>query len=77
MLSKMKSMLVTLGTLPYYRFFNQNTYAPITRIAKIVTSEESDEDIVSVLTHWRTRKLYELHFIQVAVSWYCHTVSKN
>jgi len=70
MLSKTQSMLVNLGTLPYYRFFNQNTYAPIIRIAKIVTNEESDEEIVGVLTYWRTRKLYEMHFIQVAVSWY-------
>ena len=67
MLSKMQSIIVNLGTLPYYRFFNQNTYTPIVRIAKIVTNEESDQEIVSVLRHWRSRKIHEMHFIQVAV----------
>jgi len=60
--------IVSLGTLPYYRFFRQNTLFPILHIVKRVRRGDSEAEMVKIITHWRERKLYELQFIQVAVS---------
>lgn len=66
-ISHTKHSVVTLGTLPYYRFFHQNTLSPILHIAKCAQQGHSNTDLVRIITSWRDRKLYELHFIQVAV----------
>jgi hypothetical protein len=63
-----KQSVVAAGTLPYYRFFRQNTLLPIQHIVKCVQRGDSNLEMVKILTNWRERKLYELHFIQVAVS---------
>lgn len=54
-------------TLPYYRFYRQNTLIPIQAIAKSVENGESTEMIVDRLNRWRDRKLHEFQFVQVAV----------
>ncbi|KAH7342726.1 hypothetical protein BKA65DRAFT_595791 [Rhexocercosporidium sp. MPI-PUGE-AT-0058] len=61
-----KRLLVALITLPYYRFFRQNTLLPVLHIAECVQRGDSDAEIVKALAHWRERKLYEQHFIQLA-----------
>lgn len=68
-------LIVTLGTLPYYRFFRQNTLLPVLHLAKCVRRGDSDPDLIGILNHWRERKLYELQFIQVAVSLYALPLS--
>ena len=64
----LKSAIVNLGTLPYYRFFRQNTLLPILHIVRCVQRGDSNVELVNLLMYWRERKLYELHYIQVAVS---------
>jgi hypothetical protein len=59
--------VVNLGTLPYYRFFRQNTLLPILNIVHCVRRGESDAEMTKVIAHWRERKLYELQYIQIAV----------
>jgi hypothetical protein len=60
--------VINLGTLPYYRFFRQNTLLPILNIVNCVRRGENDAEMTKVIAHWRERKLYELQFIQIAVS---------
>ena len=62
------SMLAHLITLPYYRFFRQNTLIPIQSIARAIENGQDDFTILKILGRWKERKLYELHFIQIAVS---------
>ncbi|KAK7940783.1 uncharacterized protein PG986_013170 [Apiospora aurea] len=60
-------------TLPYYRFFRQNTLLPILAIAKAIDVRRDEEEIRSMVARWRARKLYELHYIQIALgpaAWY-------
>lgn len=54
-------------TLPYYRFFRENTLRPILSNAESVETGLEDEGIRQMLASWRERKLYELYFVQVAV----------
>lgn len=60
-------MLAHLITLPYYRFFRQNTLIPIQSISRAIEEGKDDYTILMILARWRERKLYELHFIQIAV----------
>ncbi|KAI1317487.1 hypothetical protein F5Y16DRAFT_414611 [Xylariaceae sp. FL0255] len=53
-------------TLPYYRFFNQNTLLPIKLVVKMIQIENDMEQIQRVLTNWQDRKLFELQFVSVA-----------
>ncbi|KAK8055779.1 hypothetical protein PG993_001006 [Apiospora rasikravindrae] len=53
-------------TLPYYRFFRQNTLLPIQAIAKAIDVGRDEGEIRSMVARWRARKLYELHYIQIA-----------
>ncbi|KAI1119801.1 hypothetical protein F5Y10DRAFT_290944 [Nemania abortiva] len=61
------TVLINLITLPYYRFFNQNTLLPIKSVQKIIQMDESkEEEVLRILTSWQDRKLFELQFVQVA-----------
>lgn len=62
------SILAHLVTLPYYRFFRQNTLIPIQSIARAIEEGKDDARILKILARWKERKLYELHFIQIAAS---------
>lgn len=53
-------------TLPYYRFFRQNTLLPIRSVQKLIRMGRSEDDINGILTSWQDRKLYELQYVQVA-----------
>ena len=66
--SRLGFVLMHTLTLPYYRFFRQNTLLPIQAIAKAIEVRRDDE-IRSMLVRWRQRKLFELHYIQIAVRW--------
>ena len=66
-LSTLGFALMHAVTLPYYRFFRQNTLLPIQAIAKALSVRKDEDEIHSMLARWRARKLYELHFIQIAV----------
>lgn len=59
--------IMNLITLPYYRFFRQNTLLPILAIANAAKPPKSDARLAMMLSSWRDRKLHELYFIQVAV----------
>ncbi|KAF9880299.1 hypothetical protein CkaCkLH20_02253 [Colletotrichum karsti] len=63
---KLASIATNILTLPYYRFYQQNTLLPILSIAKSVEECESDEDISAELQRWRDRKLSEFQLVQVA-----------
>jgi len=56
-----------LVTFPYYRFYRQNTLFPILAIAEGVRRGEEGSDLAKHLLHWKSRKLDELRFVQVAV----------
>jgi hypothetical protein len=60
--------IVNLGTLPYYRFFRQNTLLPILNIVEAKRKAVSERELARLLTNWRQRKIDELRFIQAAVS---------
>ncbi|KAK6843009.1 hypothetical protein PG987_003869 [Apiospora arundinis] len=72
--SRLGFVLMHVVTLPYYRFFRQNTLLPIQAIAKSLNEGGiGEEEIRSMLARWRARKLYEMHFIQIALgpaAWY-------
>ncbi|KAK3315431.1 hypothetical protein B0H66DRAFT_565355 [Apodospora peruviana] len=53
-------------TLPYYRFYRQNTLLPVLTVATDLKNGESAEFIAGKLQRWRDRKLHELQFVQVA-----------
>ncbi|KAI0193563.1 hypothetical protein EV127DRAFT_360783 [Xylaria flabelliformis] len=53
-------------TLPYYRFFHQNTLLPIRSVEKSIRMIRSKEEVHRTLTNWQDRKLFELQFVQVA-----------
>lgn len=57
---------VNLGTLPYYRMFQFNTYQPIILIAAYTSSPGKLHKVLYHLDRWRTRKLSELQFISIA-----------
>jgi len=57
----------SLVTFPYYRFYRQNTLFPILAIAEGVRRGEEGADLAKHLLHWKSRKLDELRFVQVAV----------
>ncbi|KAI0443749.1 hypothetical protein F4803DRAFT_514068 [Xylaria telfairii] len=60
--------LMNLITLPYYRFFRQNTLIPIkSMIEKYEQIGESD-DTNRMFAVWQDRKLIELHFVLVAAT---------
>lgn len=54
-------------TLPYYRFYRQNTLLPILSIARSVKNMDGHEDVSAHLAHWRDRKLDEFRFVQAAI----------
>ncbi|KAI1159333.1 hypothetical protein F5B18DRAFT_655767 [Nemania serpens] len=58
--------LMNIITLPYYRFFRQNTLLPIRSVQKLIRMGRSEDDINGILTSWQDRKLYELQYVQVA-----------
>lgn len=62
---------MNLVTLPYYRFFRQNTLLPILAIANSARLRKNDIELAAMLSSWRDRKLHELYFVQVAV---CHVL---
>ncbi|KAK0372407.1 hypothetical protein CLIM01_10244 [Colletotrichum limetticola] len=66
--SKIAHIATDILTLPYNRFYQQNTLLPILAIAKAVEDRESDEEISAQLKRWRDRKLSEFQLVQVAVS---------
>lgn len=66
------SVLANLITLPYYRFFRQNTLIPMQSISRAIEDGKDDLTILKVLARWKERKLYELHFIQIAASSVSH-----
>lgn len=57
---------MNLVTLPYYRFFRQNTLLPILAIANSARLRKNDIELAAMLSSWRDRKLHELYFVQVA-----------
>lgn len=61
--------VVNFGTLPHYRIFQFNTYQPIILIAAYTSSPENLHKVVYHLDRWRTRKLSELQFASIAVSY--------
>ncbi|MCJ1270604.1 hypothetical protein MMC22_010501 [Lobaria immixta] len=62
----MLKVVVFLGTVPYYRFFQFNTLGPILRIAKYSSRRGQSRKVSQLLARWRTRKLAELQFISIA-----------
>jgi hypothetical protein len=66
--------LVQLITLPYHRFFNNNTLKPAREIQQYAANgvQQYSTDRVrlyTVLVEWRDQKQDELKFVAVAVSW--------
>ncbi|KAK0636778.1 hypothetical protein B0T17DRAFT_485085 [Bombardia bombarda] len=59
-------VLSSLITLPYYRFYRQNTLLPILAIMRSVRERESDDVLFQRTRYWRERKLREFQFVQVA-----------
>ncbi|KAI1753775.1 hypothetical protein F4782DRAFT_68040 [Xylaria castorea] len=59
-------VLMNIITLPYYRFFNQNTLLPIRSVEKLIRMGRGKEEVHRTLTNWQDRKLFELQFVQVA-----------
>ncbi|KAK4162952.1 hypothetical protein QBC43DRAFT_320748 [Cladorrhinum sp. PSN259] len=53
-------------TLPYYRFYRENTLLPVLAIAKCVRDGESAERVSARISHWKDRKLGEYQFVTVA-----------
>ncbi|OTA61065.1 hypothetical protein K449DRAFT_395771 [Hypoxylon sp. EC38] len=64
--SSLGYVVMNLLTLPYYKFFRQNTLLPILAIANKARLQKSDVELAAMLSSWRDRKLYELYFVQVA-----------
>jgi hypothetical protein len=62
-----RTLIASSVTLPYYRFYRQNTLLPILAIARSVRNQDNDESISSHLQHWQERKLNEFKFIAAAV----------
>lgn len=54
-------------TLPYYRFYRQNTLLPILALARRVGHGDNDYSISERLRHWQGRKLDEFKFVATAV----------
>ncbi|OLN94148.1 UPF0157 protein [Colletotrichum chlorophyti] len=63
---RIANIATNILTLPYYRFYQQNTLLPILTIAKSVEDRESDGEISAQLKRWRDRKLSEFQLVQVA-----------
>jgi hypothetical protein len=61
-------VFVRLGTLPYYRLYHFNTVNPIQKIASIASEQPRSSKLLYAVALWRERKLTELHFISIAVS---------
>lgn len=62
-----RPLIANSVTLPYYRFYRQNTLLPILAIARSVKDEDNREEILEHLRHWQDRKLAEFKFIAAAV----------
>ena len=62
------TVLVRVGTFPYYRLFHFNTLGVIQRIALYGTEPSDFPILLRLLKNWRERKLAELQFISIAVS---------
>lgn len=58
---------MNLLTLPYYRFFRQNTLLPIKALVKSYEHSGDSANTHRMFSAWQDRKLIELHFVQVAV----------
>jgi len=65
--SILSTIVMRIGTLPYYRFFQYNTYDPIIRIAGCTKQKVSLDHLLKRLSRWRLRKLMELQFVSLAV----------
>ncbi|KAK3684049.1 hypothetical protein B0T22DRAFT_431857 [Podospora appendiculata] len=59
-------MASNMITLPYYRFYRQNTLLPVLAIVKAVKEGERDELVSRRMRYWRERKLREYQFVSVA-----------
>ncbi|KAI0450265.1 hypothetical protein F5B21DRAFT_517560 [Xylaria acuta] len=59
---------MNLVTLPYYRFFRQNTLIPIKSIIKSYEQIGETDDSHRMFAVWQDRKLVELHFVQIAAT---------
>ena len=62
------SLIVKIGTFPYYRFFYFNTLGVIQRVALYSNRRNDFPILVRLLKRWRERKLAEAQFISIAVS---------
>lgn len=61
--------MVKLATLPYYRLYQFNTIRPLQKIADFASEAPPDSGkITQAIATWRARKLAELQFITIAVS---------
>lgn len=62
------TIVVRVGTLPYYRLFYFNTVGVLQRIAIHGKEQNNFKILKRLITSWRERKLDELQFISIAVS---------
>ena len=70
-LSLASFLLIRLVTLPYYRTFHFNTLQPIRRIVRLnAGGSTATEQLLSLIAKWRSRKISELQFSSLAVSYY-------
>ncbi|KAI0973990.1 hypothetical protein F4678DRAFT_424208 [Xylaria arbuscula] len=65
---KLGYTVMNLLTLPYYRFFRQNTLMPVKAIVKSYEHSSESDDTHRMFSAWQDRKLIELHFVQVAAT---------
>ena len=64
---KIAQVSTDILTLPYYRFYRQNTLLPIQAIAKSIEDRAPDKDVSDQLKRWRERKLNEFQLVMIAV----------
>ena len=67
MLFKFLSIVVTIGTFPYYRIFHFNNLQPIRLIAFYGSQSDEQSKLIHHIGRWRAIKLQELQFISIAV----------
>ncbi|KAK3984987.1 hypothetical protein QBC44DRAFT_251596, partial [Cladorrhinum sp. PSN332] len=58
--------LSNIITLPYYRFYRENTLFPVLTIAQCVRERQAPDVVSAKISNWRERKLAEYQFITVA-----------
>ncbi|ORY14674.1 hypothetical protein BCR34DRAFT_560042 [Clohesyomyces aquaticus] len=57
---------IWIATLPYYRFYRQNTIDPLHRIANLASQQGNTRKLLKAIARWRAQKLTELQFISIA-----------